>query len=260
MPFTFSHPALIMPLLALPKKWRSATGLIIGSMTPDFEKFIRMSEFDPNSHTWRSIFYFNLPLGLLLSFAFHTLVRDTLILHLPQALRQRFSQFVGFDWKAYCKKHYAIVLLSLLLGTVSHLVWDSFTHPEGRGVRYFPFLLQQAFGGALKMKLFSFFQKTGSVVGALVMVYYILHLRRNQQPAVESKQVPFWSVVSLVTLGVILLRLLLEESVRLENLYHLTIILISGGLTSLILSPVILSVWKSVKTVPSKENTNKMDI
>ncbi|WP_262496247.1 DUF4184 family protein [Flavobacterium piscis] len=39
MPFTFSHPAIILPLKYLPKNWISLTGLIIGSLTPDFEYF-----------------------------------------------------------------------------------------------------------------------------------------------------------------------------------------------------------------------------
>ncbi|TGD80383.1 DUF4184 family protein [Hymenobacter wooponensis] len=247
MPFTFSHPAIVMPLLALPKKWRSATGLIIGSMAPDFEKFIRMSEFDPNSHTWRSIFYFNLPLGLILAFIFHMLVRDPLIVHLPKILRERFSRFIGFDWKAYFKKHYPIVIFSLLLGTVSHLVWDSFTHPEGRGVRYFPFLMQHAFGGLLKMRLYSFLQKLGSVLGALALVYYIQQMRREKIFLVKGNQVKYWALFTITTLGIIGIRLCLEDSVRLENLYHFAILLISGGMTSFILVPRMLKMWEAGK-------------
>lgn len=236
-----------MPLLALPKRWRSATGLIIGSMTPDFEKFIRMSEHDPCSHTWRSIFYFNLPLGLLLAFGFHSLVRDTMILHLPKALRERFSPFLKSDWNGYFRKHYFIVLLSLLVGTFSHLVWDSFTHPEGRGVRYFPFLMHSAFGGALEMKLYSFLQKVGSIIGAFALGYYILRLRRNKTFYVRRSIAAFWSLVGIVTLVVVFIRLQLDSNIPLENLYHLTIILISGFLTSLILSPIILHMWEGRK-------------
>ncbi|SEF46838.1 protein of unknown function [Flavobacterium urumqiense] len=40
MPFTFSHPAIILPFLK--NKKLSATALIIGSMSPDFEYFFRM--------------------------------------------------------------------------------------------------------------------------------------------------------------------------------------------------------------------------
>ena len=51
MPFTFSHPAIVLPLKYLPKKWFSFTGLIIGSMTPDFEYFLRMKVKSDYSHT-----------------------------------------------------------------------------------------------------------------------------------------------------------------------------------------------------------------
>jgi hypothetical protein len=51
MPFTFSHPAIILPLAYLPKKWYSMTGLVIGSLVPDFEYFLRMSMAGYHSHT-----------------------------------------------------------------------------------------------------------------------------------------------------------------------------------------------------------------
>ncbi len=52
MPFTFSHPAIILPLKYLPQNWFSLTGLIIGSLTRDFEYFIRMKVRSNYSHTF----------------------------------------------------------------------------------------------------------------------------------------------------------------------------------------------------------------
>ena len=67
MPFTLAHPAIVLPLAA--KKLRmSATGLVIGSMVPDFEYFIRMRTESKYSHTLAGLFWFDLPLGLLLCF------------------------------------------------------------------------------------------------------------------------------------------------------------------------------------------------
>lgn len=94
------------------------------------------------------------------------------------------------------------------------------------------------------MKFYSFLQKVGSVLGALVLIVYSLQLRR-QKPSIPKRDTAvFWMVFGAMTMGVILLRLLLQQSIRLENLYHLTIILISGGLTSLVLSPLLLHAWK----------------
>lgn len=58
MPFTFSHPAIILPFKYLPNRWISMTGLIIGSLTPDFEYFIRMKIESYYSHTNAGLFLF----------------------------------------------------------------------------------------------------------------------------------------------------------------------------------------------------------
>ena len=91
MPFTFSHPAIVLPLTYLPKRLYSLTGLVIGSLTPDFEYFIRMKVQSNYSHTPAGIFWFNVPLGFLLAIIYHNLMRNCLISNLPNALEARLS-------------------------------------------------------------------------------------------------------------------------------------------------------------------------
>ena len=93
MPFTFSHPAIVLPLTYFPKKWFSLTGLVIGSLTPDFEYFLRMRIKSNYSHTIDGLFWFDLPLGLLLAFIFHDIVRNSLFDNLPTFFKSRFSAF-----------------------------------------------------------------------------------------------------------------------------------------------------------------------
>lgn len=137
MPFTFSHPAIVLPLKYLPKKWFSMTGLVIGSLTPDFEYFIRMKIESNYSHTFWGIFYFDLPLGILLTFVFHNLVKEELFKNLPKKLNQRFIKTEKFNWNKYFIKNWKIVILSIIIGTISHLFWDSFTHESGFFVKHF---------------------------------------------------------------------------------------------------------------------------
>ena len=66
MPFTFSHPALVLPLNYLPKRWFSLTALVVGSMMPDLEAFLRFKSEKNVTHTWDALFWFCLPLGLLI--------------------------------------------------------------------------------------------------------------------------------------------------------------------------------------------------
>jgi hypothetical protein len=44
MPFTFLHPAIVLPLTYLPRQWFSLTGLVIGSLTSDFEYVLRVND------------------------------------------------------------------------------------------------------------------------------------------------------------------------------------------------------------------------
>src|SRR5580765_7324040 len=105
MPFTFSHPALVLPLIKARLKL-SATGLIIGSMIPDFEYFIRMTDISKYSHTLTGIFWFDIPLALFVCFIYHLVVRNSLFDNLPSFLKERVSAYKGFDWSGYFQKNW----------------------------------------------------------------------------------------------------------------------------------------------------------
>ncbi|MFP5043018.1 DUF4184 family protein, partial [Parasediminibacterium sp. JCM 36343] len=116
MPFTFSHPAIVLPLTKCSRRHMSLTGLIIGSMTPDFEYFFRMKIQSTFSHTIGGLFYFDLPVGILLSFVFHNLIRDSLYDNLPKVFKSRLEVFKSFKWNEYFKQHYFVVIISVLVG------------------------------------------------------------------------------------------------------------------------------------------------
>lgn len=128
MPFTFSHPAIVLPLKNIFGKWVSLTGLIIGSLTPDFEYFIRMKIESSYNHTITGTLWFNLPLGILLCFAFHNIVKRPLIENTPNFIQSRMTILKESDWTRYFKQNWIIVSLSIIIGAYSHIFWDSFTH------------------------------------------------------------------------------------------------------------------------------------
>jgi len=78
MPFTFSHPAIVLPLLKFSPKYISASAVIIGSMTPDFEYFIRMRLMQVHGHNLFGALYFDLPVAIVCTLLFQLIVRDTL--------------------------------------------------------------------------------------------------------------------------------------------------------------------------------------
>lgn len=173
MPFTFSHPALIVPLLYARRrcKWLSATGLIIGSMAPDAEKFLRLKLASQHSHTIGSIFYFSCPVALGLAFIFHVLVRRPLIAHLPAPLYLRLSSYVNFDWPRYSYHHAWGVISSILIGAATHLFWDSFTHYNTLVTAAVPEAADLIWLGDIAMPLWQLVALVNSLIGGLVIGY-----------------------------------------------------------------------------------------
>jgi hypothetical protein len=227
MPFTFSHPAIVLPVTYLPKKWYSLSGLIVGSITPDFEYFIRMKDYSKYSHTIAGMFWFDVPLGLMLLFIFHNIVRNVLIGYLPFSLNIRFSSFDNFNWNRYFGQNIMVVLISLLVGIASHVFWDSFTHAHGYFFEAIP-----AFKDSINIfnhHIYgSFFLQMGSsIVGGLIMAVAVFKLPEGRNTK-QDNILNFWLLVSLVTISVVNIRLYLDRLLHHHKHEDLIVTTISG--------------------------------
>lgn len=231
MPFTFSHPAIVLPLSYLPKRWVSITGLVIGSMVPDFEYFLRMRVKSIYSHTWPGLFWFDLPLGLLLVFVYQILVKDRLIQHLPMVLNQRFSRFRGVDKTGSLLQYFFVVTVSVLIGAVSHIVWDGFTHANGYFVMLVPSLSNTVQLGQHRVFIYKAFQHGSTIIGAIVIILTVYALPLGY-PKKNHHLIGFWLQIILVSIITLAIRLLTGLS------YHqygdIIVTLMAGGLLGLI--------------------------
>lgn len=202
MPFTFSHPALIVPLLYARRryKWLSATGLITGSMAPDAEKFFRLKLASQHSHTIGSIFYFSCPVSLGLAFIFHMLVRRPLVAHLPAPLYRRLGQYTNFNWPNYCHQHLWGVILSIVIGAMMHLFWDSFTHYNTLITSAVPESADLVRLGDRAIPLWQLVALVSSVVGGLIIGYAVWKMPVSLASPTPSASalLGYWGIVTLV--------------------------------------------------------------
>ena len=104
MPYPFAHPAAILPLVPLMGRFAVPSALVIGSMVPDAWYLVPGLE-RADSHSAIGLLSFCLPLGLLLYIAFQ-LFRGRAVSAAP--------------WHA--------VVVSLLVGALTHLGWDGVAH------------------------------------------------------------------------------------------------------------------------------------
>ena len=240
MPFTFSHPAIVLPLIKIKPKYISSSALIMGSMAPDFEYFINMELGRVHGHTLAGAFYYDLPVTFICLLIFHLMVRDTLIDHLPHPLQKKYMHLKGVNWLQYLRKRWFVVLYCSVIGIMSHLCWDSFTHAPGFFVELIPFLQTDVSFFGQSMKAYYLMQILSSVIGGLIILvvtawYYpawknraILKIKHWQ------KTLQYLLVVMLVCFTVMILR-------GIENLNEFVATAIAGALIGLMAATFILS-------------------
>lgn len=236
MPFTFSHPAIVLPLTYLPGRWFSLTGLVIGSIVPDFEYFIRLRVQSSYSHTPAGLLWFDLPLGILLAFVFHNIVRDPLISNSPAFFKARFAAFQSFNWNRYFKKNWLVVAISMLLGAASHVLWDSFTHHGGYFVERIPVLSSMLQLAGYSFPVLKVLQHASTVIGGLVLLYAIWKLPVVKRVP-EEKGAAYWSIIAFCAIAIPALRL--SSGLDYSAYGHLIVSAIAGGMMGLLLA----SLW-----------------
>ena len=237
MPFTFSHPAIVLPLTFLPRQWFSLTGLVIGSLTPDFEYFLRMRIKSNYSHTIDGLFWFDLPLGLLLAFLFHNIVRDRLFDNFPTVLKSRFLTYKKFDWNRHFKQNWFVVTISILIGSASHIFWDSFTHDHGYFVQTIPTLQNSVDFLGRQIPILKILQHSSTLLGGLVIAFAIYKLPTKKTDN-ENINLNYWAILAGLTLTIILIRLL--SGLDFKQSGNVIVTAISAGLISLTITPLLI--------------------
>jgi hypothetical protein len=230
MPFTFSHAAVILPLNYFRPKWFSFTGLIIGSMAPDFLYFIKMDGNEDFGHTLTGIFLFDLPFSFLLAIAFHRWVRNPFLVHLPAPLNRRYPGYLAFDFTGSLQRSWSVFAFSAILGAVSHLAWDNFCSPRGWLFYATPsFFGQYISVGGGKLRLYVLIERIGSVLGLVLLAYAAIRAAMPAAgvPASGRSKVVYWLSLLVITLFFTAIKFTIDPQI--DQLEHIVLILTSAA-------------------------------
>ncbi|TEU26817.1 DUF4184 family protein [Alkanindiges illinoisensis] len=139
MAFTLSHMAAVLPFYPY-RRWVSFDALLIGSMLPDLPYVLSSNEaISHQSHQASGLLTYCLPMGLIVFILWYWLLkRPALSLihpcHESNLVRHSMQRDSLSKWSIKFRKYavfWLTVVLGLLLGTVTHLLWDGITHPDG---------------------------------------------------------------------------------------------------------------------------------
>lgn len=125
MPYPLAHPAAVLPLRRFCPQWLSLPALIVGSLSPDMAYAFVGLELQRFSHQLVGAVAFCLPAGLLALWVLHRLS--------PWAVRSLPDAYRGV-LLPQCERPLGsplVLAVSVLVGALTHLFLDSFTHKDG---------------------------------------------------------------------------------------------------------------------------------
>jgi hypothetical protein len=175
VPFTVSHAAAVLPLQRLGKFELPLTALMIGSMAPDFGYFFSHEASRAMTHSFAGLVRFSLPAGLAVWIFYVAVLEKATITLLTDRWHTRFAHTDAITPALMLRAGVAIVL-----GALTHLLWDAFTHRATFATEALPFLLGPTPGFAW-LPVYHLLHGLSSVVGLVILALWARNLHR--QPA-----------------------------------------------------------------------------
>jgi hypothetical protein len=171
MPVTPAHAALALPLSraapALP-----LAPLVIGTLSPDFEYLLWLSPTGRFAHSLVGLVVFCVPVSLLVWGMWRAIVHPAFERLLPPGMAAMMSEGARAAPRSVAALA-GLGALAALLGALSHVAWDAFTHANGWAVAHLPVLRGEAsLGWPLGVRWYRVLQHASSVVGMAVVVVW----------------------------------------------------------------------------------------
>ncbi len=181
VPFTVSHAAAVLPFAHYLRRWHMLSAAVIGSMVPDFGFFLPGHWQRAETHSLEALVQFCLPVGLGAYWLFELLVKPATSELLPDRAYVR-AQVYSPAAHVGNATQWLLAGLGVILGAITHLVWDAFTHEGARGVRMFP-ALDDSFGiGGHTIYAYRVAQQAGSLFGLVIVAGIVAFAMREPAP------------------------------------------------------------------------------
>lgn len=127
MPFTPSHAVAILPFVRTPL---APAALVIGSMAPDLPYFLPLGIMRSETHSLTGAWTIDLLVGAVAFVLWVVALRAPVLDYAPAWLRERMTLRARWRVRGVIVSGLAVIA-ALLIGILSHLLLDLFTHEGG---------------------------------------------------------------------------------------------------------------------------------
>ena len=188
MPFTLAHVAAALPFRRTRLEF---SALVIGCCAPDFPYFLFLMPQGFYGHTLPGMFVFDLPVGLVALWLFHAYLKQPLRIFLPEGIRRRLR--AGTNAFSFLPPaRLALIVLSVLIGSATHILWDSFTHRTYWPYRHWRFLqLAVRLPMLGRVEMYKLLQYGSTLFGIGVLAIWAWLWYRATEPVESPAAEPF---------------------------------------------------------------------
>jgi hypothetical protein len=208
MPFTLAHPAIVLPLVN--SKRVSTTALIIGTMIPDFKFYLQLKENIYSENTSFSFLCIDLSLAIFFSYLFHNLLKKPLLANLPILWSDKFKASQTNQWNQYAASNKIVIIFSALLGVMTHIVWDGFTHHDGFFVTLIDVLNYKIHFNSYDLPIYFLLQILFSILGLAILFNFIYKKKFIQEVSFKHlSSYSYWIYFLIIFIILLAMRLML---------------------------------------------------
>jgi len=203
MPFTLAHPAAAVPLARLFRERRGIlSALVIGSVLPDATHFVPRVGARAVTHSLPGLVGVCLPAGVIVFLLYHHFFKAPLGDLLPAAFRWRLASQMA--WRPRRGADVVVAAVGVLLGGLTHVVWDAFTHGDAPGVEAFPVLREQVgVAGDLQLFVYNLLQDGTTLIGFALLVWWIASWYRRAARGRSAPPRLAWERRTALALGML---------------------------------------------------------
>lgn len=160
VPFTLAHPAAVLPLRRV--LW--FPGLVAGSLAPDLPYYLPIGIDGELTHSVPG-----LPVDLLLG---------GVLVAIAWALRRTVEGMAGRA-VTLIRPSLRGAVAAVLIGAVTHLAWDAFTHTDGVAVQHWEVLRESVIG---PHRVYNVIGYVSSIAGMALLAGYLVAWYRRARP------------------------------------------------------------------------------
>jgi multisubunit Na+/H+ antiporter MnhF subunit len=211
MPYTLSHAVVALPVSVISRGKVPFAAMVVGSMSPDFPYLLALSPTEAPGHSEIGVLiYCLLPSLLMLLVWYRWIEGPTLeLFRLPQR-----------EW-SFGRSSYFLVVIGVLVGAYSHVLWDATSHVDGAFVVNSEFWNREV----LSLPMYKLNQYGSGILGLIALfVWYVLAVCKNRQDKYQGRLVA----------GVLIYSINIAFFVSLANIVHGSTVIIEYAVRSAI--------------------------